>query len=86
MRKKRSAAYGGEADRESCRAQAHDWGAGRKRRREADIRPDPSGCRANRRGGPALGGTGASAGWARTLAGTTPSDDQCVTVSNRKGF
>ena len=42
MRKKRGAAYGGEVDREFCRAQARDWGAGRKRGREAHIRPDPS--------------------------------------------
>ena len=31
---------------ESDRAQARDRGAGRERRREAHIRPDPSGCRA----------------------------------------
>ena len=37
MRKKRSAAYSGEAGRESGRAQARDWGAGGERRREAHI-------------------------------------------------
>ena len=41
MRKKRSAAYGGEADLDSSR---HATGAGRKRRREAHIRLDFKGA------------------------------------------